>query len=129
YCVIGAGPAGLQIGYFLHRAGRDYLIFERNNHSGSFFSVYPRHRRLISINKRHTGRHNREFNERHDWNSLLSDDDTLLFKHFSQEFFPHSDDMVKYLGEFAQRLGLRVRYSVSMGSVIRHANLLGGQPG
>lgn len=28
YLVIGAGPAGLQIGYFLARAGRDYQILE-----------------------------------------------------------------------------------------------------
>ena len=28
YLVIGAGPAGLQLGYFLEQAGRDYLILE-----------------------------------------------------------------------------------------------------
>ena len=28
YLVIGAGPAGLQLGYFLARAGRDYQILE-----------------------------------------------------------------------------------------------------
>lgn len=93
YCIIGAGPSGklfrscrfscnclllpvgLQMGYFLHTAGRDYLIIEKNNVSGSstqllivciinnlnvffegsFFLHYPRHRRLISINKRYTG--------------------------------------------------------------------------
>ena len=35
YCVIGAGPAGLQMGYFLNRASRDYIIYERNNISGN----------------------------------------------------------------------------------------------
>lgn len=34
YCVVGAGPAGLQMGYFLHQAKRDYVIFERANNSG-----------------------------------------------------------------------------------------------
>ena len=34
YCVIGAGPAGLQMGYFLEKANRDYAIFERSNISG-----------------------------------------------------------------------------------------------
>jgi NADPH-dependent 2,4-dienoyl-CoA reductase/sulfur reductase-like enzyme len=34
YCVIGAGPAGLQLGYFMEKAGRDYIIYERNNVSG-----------------------------------------------------------------------------------------------
>ncbi|XP_063886508.1 FAD-dependent oxidoreductase domain-containing protein 2-like [Scylla paramamosain] len=120
YCVIGAGPAGLQMGYFLHTAGRDYLIFERANHSGSFFSEYPRHRRLISINKRYTGKTNAEFNLRHDWNSLLSHDPSLLFKHFSSEFFPEADTMVRYLGEFAGRLGLRVKYNTVVQELQRH---------
>lgn len=29
YCVIGAGPGGLQIAYFLHNAGRDYIVYEK----------------------------------------------------------------------------------------------------
>lgn len=56
--------------YFL-QAGRDYMVFERAV-PGSFFTRYPRHRKLISINKRYTGKTNAEFNLRHDWNSLLS---------------------------------------------------------
>ena len=35
YLVIGAGPAGLQLGYFLDRAGRDYLILEAGGVPGS----------------------------------------------------------------------------------------------
>lgn len=55
YCVIGAGPAGLQLGFFLQQAGRDYVIIEREASAGSFYKTYPRHRQLISINKRYTG--------------------------------------------------------------------------
>ena len=80
YCIVGAGPGGLQMGFFLDRAGRDYVILERANSSGAFFTRYPRHRKLISINKRHTGKTNKEFNLRHDWNSLLSDDESLQMK-------------------------------------------------
>jgi len=29
YIVVGAGPGGLQLGYFLERARRDYVILER----------------------------------------------------------------------------------------------------
>lgn len=29
YCVVGAGPGGLQIAYFLQQAGRDYVVFEK----------------------------------------------------------------------------------------------------
>ena len=35
YAVIGAGPAGLQMGYYLQKAGRQYIIMERNNISGT----------------------------------------------------------------------------------------------
>ena len=52
--------------------------------TGSFFDTYPRHDRLISINKRHTGKTNKEFNMRHDWNSLLSHDESLQMRHYSK---------------------------------------------
>jgi hypothetical protein len=54
YLVIGAGPAG-PARHFLEQAGRDYLILETGNAAGTFFRTFPRHRRLISINKPHTG--------------------------------------------------------------------------
>ncbi|KAK3090905.1 hypothetical protein FSP39_015622 [Pinctada imbricata] len=119
YCVIGAGPSGLQIGYFLHQKHRDYVIFERNNVSGSFYVQYPRHRKLISINKRHTGSTNKEFNLRHDWNSLLSHDESLLFKHYSKEMFPHADTLVKYLQDFTTKLGLNVQYNTEVRDIHR----------
>jgi thioredoxin reductase len=110
YLVIGAGPAGLQLGYFLQRAGHDYLILEAGPAAGSFFGRFPRHRRLISINKPHTGSADPEFNLRMDWNSLLSDDEDLLFTKYSDRYFPDAADMVRYLGDFAERLKLSVRY-------------------
>ena len=78
YLVIGAGPAGLQLGYFLDRAKRNYLILEANA-PGHFFTTFPRHRKLISNNKVHTGFDDLELNLRWDWNSLLADDQRLLF--------------------------------------------------
>ena len=63
-------------------------------HTGSFYELYPRRRMLISINKRNTGETNTEFNMRHDWNSLLSDDPTMLFKYYSKEMFPPADALV-----------------------------------
>ncbi|MFC1436184.1 NAD(P)-binding domain-containing protein [Streptacidiphilus sp. N1-3] len=108
--VIGAGPAGLQLGRLLHEQGRDYLILEEGSVPGSFFTVYPRHRRLISINKPHTGSRDPEFNLRMDWNSLLSPDPELLFTRYSERYFPDADDMVRYLADFADRFALHVRY-------------------
>ncbi|CAN7947593.1 unnamed protein product, partial [Ixodes pacificus] len=31
YCVIGAGPSGLQMAYFLQQSKRNYLVFEKSN--------------------------------------------------------------------------------------------------
>ena len=52
-------------------ATMDYVILEKEHTPGSFYESYPRHRKLISINKRFTGRADAMFNMRHDWNSLL----------------------------------------------------------
>ncbi|XP_071774619.1 FAD-dependent oxidoreductase domain-containing protein 2 [Centroberyx gerrardi] len=117
YCVLGAGPAGLQMGHFLSKAKRDYVILERNSGPGSFFNIYPRHRKLISINKIYTGRRNREFNLRHDWNSLLSDRPDLLFQRVSRELYPPADAYPLYLSMFVKELGLRVWYGVDIGTV------------
>ena len=38
YCIVGAGPAGLQLGSFLQEANRDYVIFERGSASGKLLS-------------------------------------------------------------------------------------------
>nr|XP_028601489.1 FAD-dependent oxidoreductase domain-containing protein 2 isoform X1 [Podarcis muralis]XP_028601490.1 FAD-dependent oxidoreductase domain-containing protein 2 isoform X1 [Podarcis muralis] len=118
YCVIGAGPAGLQMAYFLQHAGRDYVVFERSHAPGGFFALYPRHRKLISVNKRYTGKSNSEFNLRHDWNSLLSHNRRLLFRHYSKDFFPDADAMVRYLGDFASMLDLQVHYNTSITRVM-----------
>ena len=88
YLIIGAGPAGLQLGHFMQRAGRDYLILERGVAPGTAFVKYPRHRQLISINKRFAGATSEEFHMRHDWNSLLSDEPSLKFSQFSEEYYP-----------------------------------------
>ena len=42
YCIIGAGPGGIQLGHFLDRAGRDYVIFEKKATAGNFFRDFPR---------------------------------------------------------------------------------------
>ncbi|MFG1949030.1 NAD(P)-binding domain-containing protein [Nonomuraea sp. NPDC048826] len=110
YLVLGAGPAGLQLGYFLGKAGRDHLILEAGPAPGTFFRTFPRHRTLISINKRHNGTDDPELNLRMDWNSLLSDDPGLLFTRYSDRYFPAADDLVRYLADFADRWRLPVAY-------------------
>ncbi|WP_240197551.1 NAD(P)-binding domain-containing protein [Nonomuraea lactucae] len=123
--VIGAGPAGLQLGYFLGRAGRSHLILEAGPAPGTFFRTFPRHRSLISINKKHTGWDDPELNLRMDWNSLLSDDPDLLFTRYSDRYFPAADDMVRYLADFAAACGLRIAYDTR---AVRVARAPGGGP-
>ncbi|MBF6170714.1 NAD(P)-binding domain-containing protein [Nocardia blacklockiae] len=110
HLIIGAGPAGLQLAHLLQQAGRDYIVLERAAAPGHSFATFPRHRRLISINKRYTGTTDAEINLRMDWNSLLSDDPELLFTRFSDSYFPHADDMLDYLREFAARCGLTIEF-------------------
>lgn len=112
YLIIGAGPAGLQLGYYLEKAGRDYLILEAGESAGTFFKTFPRHRMLISINKVYTGHDDPDLNMRWDWNSLLSDNPDMLFKNYSKDYFPHPDDFVRYLNDFAACFDLKVAYGV-----------------
>jgi hypothetical protein len=93
YLVIGAGPAGLQMGRFLHLAGREYLIVEAGPEPASFFRTFPRHR-------------------------VLSTDDNSLFEgapfsRYSKRSFPNADDLVRYLEDFAQPLNVRYNTPVS----------------
>ncbi len=119
YLVVGAGPAGLQLGYLFERAGSDYLVVEAGEAAGTFFRTYPRHRTMISVNKVHTGWDDPELNMRMDWNSLLSDDPELLFTRYSTKFFPPADDMVKYLDDFAGKAGINVRHGVRITEIAR----------
>lgn len=122
YLVIGAGPAGLQLGQLFGAAGREYRILERASGPGSFFHTYPRHGRLISINKPHTGTTDPELNLRMDWNSLLSADPELLFTRYSRRYFPAAEDLVRYLNDFATRLRLNIAYNTRVELIRREAD-------
>jgi len=110
YLILGAGPAGLQMGHHLSRAGHSYLILEAGDCPGHSFKSFPRHRTLLSCNKVYTGSEDPEVNLRFDWNSLLSEGDgKLLFKEYSRSYFPAADDLVRYLGDYADFHELNVR--------------------
>lgn len=100
------------------------MIFERAARAGSFFDEYPRHRRLISLNKRFTGRSSPEFNLRHDWNSLL-ETNVLPMTNRSVERFPHADVLADYLRDFAkaQEEAGRVQYDTNVEAIDRRCEV------
>ena len=114
--IIGGGPAGLQLGYYMQNAEEEYVILERNEMAGSFFNVYPHSGKLISINKKYTGKDDPEFNLRHDWNSLLSDEGPR-FTSYSDEYYPDHSDLVKYLNDFAVSNKLNILYKTTVTKV------------
>lgn len=122
YIIIGGGPAGLQTGYFLKKYKKNYLILEKSNNVGNFFKKYPIHRKLISINKVHTGNKNKDFNLRHDWNSLLSDNDDLLFTKYTKEYFPEAKILVKYLNDFYIKNKLNVEFNSDVIKIDKESN-------
>lgn len=118
YLIIGAGPAGLQMGFHMQTAGMDYLILEKADTAGAFFATQPVHRTLISINKKYNLFPEEEFNWRHDWNSLLCDGE-LRFTSYSDELFPSADDYHQYLKDYAERYQLNIAYGAEVTHVAR----------
>ena len=123
YLVVGAGPAGIQLGYFLDQADSGYLVVEAGPAPGTFFRTFPRHRTLISVNRTHTGWNDPELDLRVDWNSLLAADDELRFTRYSDKFFPPADEMVAYLTDFTAKHDLNVRYGTRITRIARSGEL------
>lgn len=121
YVIVGAGPAGLQMGYFLEQARREYVILEARSIAGSFFTEQPRHRTLISFNKCHNWFEEPEFNLRYDWNSLLTYDSSLRFPEYTEELYPSADVFVEYLNDFAAKFALNIQYETRVASIFQNA--------
>ena len=121
YIIVGAGPAGLQMAYFMERNQHDYLVLEAAAVAGAFFQTQPRHRMLISLNKRFNGFPEHEFNMRHDWNSLLSEEGAPLFRDYSEDLYPKADDFVRYMADYAEQYQLRIRYNTRVASITKNA--------
>lgn len=122
YLIIGAGPAGLQLADLLRQRGDRYLVLERAESAGAFFERFPRHGKLLSINKVYTGYEDFESRRRYDWNSLLCDDEELQFTRYTEEYFPDAEALVRYLRDFAARRDLAIRYGTEVTAVRRGAD-------
>ncbi len=119
YIIVGAGPAGLQMGYFLDHAGRSYLILEAKDKVASFFAEQPRMRRLISLNKTRNFFGEREFNMRHDWNSLLTHDYSHMFGDYTQKLYPNADTLCEYLTDFANKYELKIQFNTRIANIAK----------
>lgn len=114
--IIGAGPAGLQAAYYFQKYEIDYIVLEKSDKCGSFFEHLPHSGKLTSINKRHTGSTNKDFNLRHDWNSLLNDKN-LTFNKFSNEYYPSKEHMVEYLNSYYENNNLNIEFNSNVAKV------------
>lgn len=119
--IIGAGPAGLQMGYFLETGGYPYKIVERAQSAAPFFDKFPHSGKLISINKKYTGKSDPEFNLRHDWNSLLTHK-PMRFTSYSDEYYPDSKDLHRYLNDYATEHKLKIQYNTTVTKVEKESN-------
>ena len=53
-----------------------------------------------------SGGTNKEFNLRHDWHSLFSNEAQLQMKHYSTKYFPHADEYVSLKGYGHTHIGI-----------------------
>ncbi|HSO29967.1 MAG TPA: NAD(P)-binding domain-containing protein [Candidatus Sulfomarinibacteraceae bacterium] len=122
--VIGSGPGGLQVAYFLSRLGIGHATISADPGPGGMFRRWPFFQRLLSWTKPYApaDRHSRAF-ERWDWNSLLADEPEL--RGLQAEFmdgssdFPSRPEMEANLAAFAERAGIDVRYGCTWESTRR----------
>ena len=113
YIILGGGLGGIQLGYYFEKSKMNYLILEKSNRLVNFFTKYPRHRTLISINKVYTGSDDKDFNLRHDWNSLLNDEG-INFSDVDKEYFPNADSILSYINNFTKNFPLNVKYNTEI---------------
>lgn len=73
---------------------------------------------MISLNKRNTGEINQEFNYRHDWHSLLTEEvnneNELKFTSYSKENFPNANILVNYFNDFKEKYDIKVKYNTEI---------------
>ena len=114
YLIIGAGPAGLQMGALLTQANREVAIVEGSSQVASFFQQYPVHGRLISFNRSASLVHpSPEFRERFDWNRLLGSPPHIHLD--DADLYPTREQYMHYLTKYAKyhQLPITFRWRVA----------------
>jgi hypothetical protein len=111
--IIGCGPAALQCAYYFEKYKINYIILEKNSICGSFFDKYPLSETLISINKKYVTSNDPDFKLRHDWNSLLNDEQ-MNFSDYDDDYYPNSNNYVKYLNDFAKKNNIKIKFNTEV---------------
>ena len=113
--VVGSGPGGLQVSYFLTRLGVDHAVISADDAPGGMFQQFPVFQRLVTWTKPQApaARDSHRY-EWFDWNSLLAEEPEHRFLvrglMHRGSYFPTRDEMEKGLSSFAEHTGVRVRY-------------------
>lgn len=113
--VVGSGPGGLQVSYFLRRLGVHHAVLSADPAPGGMFRRYPLFQRLNTWTKPYAlaERRTRPY-EWYDWNSLVGDEpahrSTVPEFMDGTSYFPSRAEMARGLEAFAERTGVQVRY-------------------
>ena len=76
----------------------------------SFFDRYPVSRKLLSLNKAHTGTADEDFNLRYDWHSLLGEPGVASVPSRTDDLYPQADVVAEYLRDYARKQEQNIRY-------------------
>lgn len=117
--IIGAGPSGLQLAYYFEKYDIEYIILERNSTCGSLYQNYSDNKKLLSINKKYNNHDNYDYNLRYDWNTLLNDEN-FSFKDYSDDYYPYSKDLHKYLNDFSIKFKLKIKYNENVKKILKN---------
>ncbi len=125
--VVGSGPGGLQMSYFLSRLGVPHAVLSEDDDAGGMFRRWPLFQRLITWTKPFAPapRSSRDY-ERYDWNSLVAEEPehrglTATFMD-GTSYFPSRPEMERNLLTFAGRTRVAVRYGCRWESTRRDGN-------
>ena len=126
--VVGSGPGGLQISYYLSRLGIDHAVISADPAPGGMFRQFPFFQRLLSWTKPHAQHDHatREY-ERYDFNSLIAFEPEnraimpALMDGSSE--FPSRGEMEAGIRTFVERTGLAVRYQTPWQGTARDGDL------
>jgi thioredoxin reductase len=113
--VVGSGPGGLQLSYWLQRLGVEHATISADSAPGGMFLRYPLFQRLNTWTKPYaTAERGSRPYEWFDWNSLIGDAPehraTVPPQMDGTSYFPSRAEMAAGLAAFAERAAVVVRY-------------------